>query len=216
MSFMGEVVSHSKGIWVECLNTPFVQELKTGKLPREKFKQYMIQDSIYLKHYARVFGKAIYHSGALKDIQTYYSVLSFVNDSESAVRLDYLKQFDITDDDIELIAPLPENKNYIDFMLEAAERGNVCEILMTVLPCMLSYGYIARELASEPITKDSQYWDFIQDYANDDCYEACKQLEDFADSKCKNLSDAEKDELKSIFRKASLLELDFWKMAYQE
>ena len=44
-------------------------------------------------------------------------MLNFVNDTESEVRLDYLKQFYITDDDIELIAPLPENQNYIDLCL---------------------------------------------------------------------------------------------------
>ncbi|MCI2039084.1 MULTISPECIES: hypothetical protein [Clostridium] len=61
----------------------------------------MIQDSIYLKHYARIYGKAMYHSTVLKDIQLYYSVLRFITDTESAVRLSYLKQFGMTDDDIE-------------------------------------------------------------------------------------------------------------------
>nr|WP_275507178.1 hypothetical protein [Clostridium coskatii] len=37
----------------------------------------------------------------MKDIQLYYSVLRFITDTESAVRLSYLKQFGMTDDDIE-------------------------------------------------------------------------------------------------------------------
>lgn len=48
---------------------PFVQELKSGILPFEKFKLYMIQDSIYFRHYARAYGKAMYHSTELRDIQ---------------------------------------------------------------------------------------------------------------------------------------------------
>ena len=64
-------------------------------------------------------------------------MLNFVNDTESEVRLDYLKQFCMTDNDIELIAPLPENQNYIDFMFEIASHGKNEEILMAVLPCML-------------------------------------------------------------------------------
>ncbi|MFR3251578.1 MAG: hypothetical protein ACLTQL_11180 [Eisenbergiella sp.] len=94
----------------------------------------MIQDSIYLKNYARIYGKAIFHAATLREIQLYYSMLNFVNDTESEVRLDYLKQFCITDDDIELIAPLPENQNYIDFMFEIASHGKNEEILMAVLP----------------------------------------------------------------------------------
>lgn len=113
MAFMKDILTHNIPIWEECAATPFVQEVQTGKLPLEKFKRYMIQDSIYLKNYARIYGKAIFHAATLREIQLYYSMLNFVNDTESEVRLDYLKQFCITDDDIELIAPLPENTVYL-------------------------------------------------------------------------------------------------------
>ena len=216
MSFMKETLNRALPIWDTCIETPFVQELKKGTLPMEKFKQYIIQDSIYLKHYARVYGKAIYHSTILKDIQLYYSILSFVTDSESAVRLSHLKQFGLTDNDIEGIAPLPENQNYIDFMLDIAEEGNVCKILMAVLPCMLSYSYIFRKIASETETKKSRYWDFIADYADEYYADDCKLWSDFAERKCASLPSHERKELTAIFEKASLMELDFWEMAYKE
>ncbi len=212
MSFLQEVLNHNIPIWDECANTPFVRELQCGTLPFEKFKQYIIQDSIYLKHYARVYGKAIYHSEKLRDIQIYYNCLSFVTDTESAVRLNYLKHFGMTDDDIEFIKPLPENKNYIDFLFEIAERGNIPEILMAVLPCMMSYSYIFRKIA--PNSAKSPYNDFICDYADEKYSESCKEWSQFADEKCRNLSNHEKEHLYSIFEKASFLELDFWKMAY--
>ncbi len=216
MKFMKKTMDVSVPIWNESLNTPFVQELKTGILPYEKFKNYMIQDSIYLKYYARVYGKAMYHSTTLKDIQLYYSILSFVTNRESVVRLNYLKQFGMTDNDIELIAPLPENQNYIDFMLNIAERGNICEILMAVLPCMLSYSYIFRAIAAESEADKSKYWDFIQDYADEQYFEGCKTLCDSTDKKCASLTIVDKENLNSIFKEASLLELGFWKMAYKE
>lgn len=175
MAFMKDILTHNIPIWEECAATPFVQEVQTGKLPLEKFKRYMIQDSIYLKNYARIYGKAIFHAATLREIQLYYSMLNFVNDTESEVRLDYLKQFCITDDDIELIAPLPENQNYIDFMFEIASHGKNEEILMAVLPCMLSYSYIFRKLASVPTSRESRYWDFIKDYADEQYAESCKE-----------------------------------------
>lgn len=216
MSFMKETMNRALPIWDTCAETPFVQELKKGTLPLEKFRRYIIQDSIYLKHYARVYGKAMYHSTTLKDIQMYYSVLCFVTDTESAVRLSYLKQFDLTDSDIEGIAPLPENQNYIDFMLNIAEEGNVCKMLMAVLPCMLSYSYIFRTIAVEPETKKSKYWDFIEDYADERYAEDCTLWIAFADEKCAYLPDDEEEQLTAIFEKSSLLELDFWKMAHKE
>ena len=175
MAFMKDILTHNIPIWEECAATPFVQEVQTGKLPLEKFKRYMIQDSIYLKNYARIYGKAIFHADTLREIQLYYSMLNFVNDTESEVRLDYLKQFCMTDNDIELIAPLPENQNYIDFMFEIASHGKNEEILMAVLPCMLSYSYIFRKLAAVPTSRQSRYWDFIKDYADEQYAESCKE-----------------------------------------
>jgi len=216
MSFMKETIRKSLGIWDECVKSDFISELKKGSLPLEKFKNYMVQDSIYLKHYARIYGKAIFHSTNLRDIQLYYSILSFVTDTESAVRIHYLSSFGMADDDIEFVQPLQENQNYIDFLLEIAEGSNICEILMAVLPCMMSYSYIFRKIADEPDSSKSRYWDFIQDYADGQYYEDCITWGKFAARKCKNSTDGEKEHLSKIFEKASILELDFWKMAYKE
>lgn len=215
MSFMQEVMEQNTPVWDNCAESPFVRELQQGTLPFMKFKGYMIQDSIYLKQYARIYGKAMYHSTTLRELQLFYSVLSFVTEKESVVRVNYLKQFDMTDSEIEFIQPLPENQSYIDFMFEIAEQGKLCEILMAVLPCMLSYSYIFRKLAAEPDTACSGYSDFIEDYADDLYYEDCRCWIAYADEKCMELPEEEKEYLKTIFHKASLPELAFWNMAYR-
>jgi len=216
MTFMDEVVKQNIPIWEKCAVTPFIKDLQTGTLPEEKFKQYMIQDSIYLKNYARAYGMAIYRSANLKDIQMYYSILSFVTDGESLVRLSYLRQFGLTDEEIEYIKPLPENQKYIDFLQQTAERGNDCDILMAVLPCMLSYSYIFRKIAAAQNIAESRYSDFIQDYAEEQYFENCKIWCAFADSKCNALPQCERERLSSIFKTGSLLELAFWEMAYRD
>lgn len=60
MTFMETVLKQNYPIWDKCTNTLFVQNLKSGTLPIMHFREYMIQDTIYLKHYAHVYGKAIY------------------------------------------------------------------------------------------------------------------------------------------------------------
>ena len=214
MTFMEEIVRENIPIWDTCAATPFIRELCKGTLPAEKFKRYMIQDSIYLKHYARVYGMAIYHSTNLREIQTYYSILSFVTDEESSVRLSWLRQFGLSDDDIEYFKPLPENQKYIDFLLKTAERGNVPEILMAAFPCMLSYSYIFRKTAGTQNDGNLRYADFIQDYADEQYFESCKSWCEFADRKCNDLPWDEKERLRGVFKMGSQLELEFWKMAY--
>ena len=80
MSFMEGILKQNISVWDKCIATMFVQDMKHGKLPAEDFKEYMVQDSIYLKNYARVYGKAIYHAETLREIQLYYSILNFVTD----------------------------------------------------------------------------------------------------------------------------------------
>lgn len=216
MLFMKEVLLQNQPLWDKCAESLFVRELQDGTLPLEKFMRYMIQDSIYLKHYARIYGKAIYCSSTLRDIQQFYTALSFVTDRESVVRLNWLEKFQVKDNEIELIVPLPENQNYIDFLIDIAERGNGCEILMAVLPCMLSYSYIFRKIAARPGTENSRYIDFIRDYADDLYEEECRGWSAFADEKCRELPTEEQENLKAVFKKASILELQFWNMAYGE
>ena len=55
MSVMREIVENSLPVWKECLETDFVKQLVNGSLDEEKFKGYIIEDTLYLREYARVF-----------------------------------------------------------------------------------------------------------------------------------------------------------------
>lgn len=215
MEFMKQTVSEALPIWDDCMQSSFVQELKEGTLSEMKFKKYMIQDSIYLKYYAKVFAKAMYHAETLADMQVFYSVLCCVTDSESVVRLNYLKSYHMTDADIEHIKPLAQNRRYIEFMMETAKKANINEMLMAVLPCMLSYSYIFAKIQKE-ISANNHYEDFISDYADKEYAKECENWTTFADEKCKDCTPCEQEKLKEIFKQASYLELDFWNMSYQE
>ena len=84
MSFIRKTVENSMDIWDACLRHPFLAELHTGRLPEEKFTSYIVQDSIYLREYARVFGLGIQKSETYRDIRAVYSQLGFVTDHDSA------------------------------------------------------------------------------------------------------------------------------------
>ena len=157
---------------------------------------------------------AIYRSTALRDIQFYHSILGFVTERESAVRLSYLQKFGLSDDGIEGVAPEPETRDYIDFLLTIARGGETREILMAALPCMLSYSYIFKKVAGTPGVEGSPYLDFIRDYADDPYAQSCQWCCDFADEKCAALAPGEEELLCRLFTQDSLQELAFWNMAY--
>ena len=208
-------LTHSLPIWEQCKETPFVRKLLDGTLPEAAFRTYVIQDSIYLRHYAQAYGKAIYHAQSLAEIQLYYSALGFVSreGSEMALRLGYLTRLGFTSGEIEEIQPLPENQRYIRFLQETAERGDRREILMAILPCMLSYGYIFQgQTGRVPAPGRLDYRELIREYASEDYGESCREWLVFAGNACKGLPEWEQAALTDIFVRGSLLELGFWRM----
>lgn len=187
MSFVKTLVDNSMDIWEAYLKHPFIIELQQGTLDIEKFKNYIVQDSIYLKEYARVYALGMYKSKTLKEIQNFYSILSFVNADETSTRLKYLKEWNITQEDIEVAEVKKENKEYIDFMMKIAEKQQVPEILMATLPCMFSYCYIGKEIKkNNPNIESTKYWDFIQDYASDLYAQSCIEWGNYAEELCKD------------------------------
>lgn len=55
-------------VWHQFINHPFVLGLGSGELPLESFKGYLIQDYLYLVHFARANALASYKSKNMEDI----------------------------------------------------------------------------------------------------------------------------------------------------
>ena len=98
MTFLEQCIQDSMPIWQDCLESEFVQGVAHGTLPEECFKGYIVDDSLYLREYSKVFAWGILHSHDMEEIRNYYSLLSFVNESEDATRRYYLKHYHLTDE----------------------------------------------------------------------------------------------------------------------
>lgn len=215
MKMIEQAVKDSMDLWEGYLSHPFVKGAEEGTLTPKQFETYLVQDSIYLKEYARVFALAMYRAETLREMQLFYDVLSVVINDESSTRVRFLRQYGVDPDAVDRLPQLPENKAYTDFMLEMAGKG-LREALMAVLPCMLSYCYIAREVVgrSPGALEKSPYGQWLADYASDRYRDKCAQWAAFTDRLCEGDSDARKEELSGIFRVSSQHEMRFWDMSY--
>jgi thiaminase/transcriptional activator TenA len=205
---MNEAIKISRPVWQKSMNLPFIQELKTGKLSKDRFNLYLEQDNIYLLYYVKLCGKAIYNSKGNEEISLYLSLISFAFDTEIGTRTENL-------DKKNSVNVLLENQRYIDFIMSFSNDYNNDRILLVLLHCMLSYQYVFTMIAKDNVVKNSEYYFFIKDYLSDDYRDACNRWTEFANKKYSSLSESKKIELIDIFKKASLLEYDFWNMAYE-
>ena len=213
MNFVKQCIRDSLPIWQQCLDSEFLTRLQDGTLSEDCLKGYIVDDSLYLWQYAKVFAWGILHAQDTDALRTFYSFLAFVNEGEGATRVQYLKRYGLTDEQIQHLPQRPQNKAYTDYMLAAAREG-IPECMMASLPCTLSYGWIFRRLVeSAPAARDTVYWPLVRDYADDSYDEICRRWIEFGNRVCEGLPEARLARCMEIFRECSRLELGFWEMS---
>lgn len=214
MAFVEECVRDSLPIWRACLDTPFLRGLADGTLDENCFLGYIVEDSLYLREYAKVFAWGILHAKSMSEVRTYYSLLSYVSESEDAARLQYLEKYGMTDDEVQALPLRPENQAYVDTMLRAAQQGEgAAECLMACLPCMLSYIWIFKKLLEDhPEVADTVFGPLVREYVSKEYDDECRRWTAFADEVCKELDEIREARCRKIFRACSQHEYSFWRM----
>ena len=192
MTFTQELIEKNLSVWQQCLDSPFLQQLGAGTLDEACFKGYIVDDSLYLREYAKVFAWGMTKAEDLEAIRTYYSLLSFVNEGEGATRLVYL-------------------------MVKAARDGQGApECMMACLPCMVSYQWIFQRLLQQyPNVRQTPFWPLVRDYTSDAYEQACQSWLAYTDRIRQDLDGERKAQCSEIFRECSLHELHFWEMSLQ-
>ncbi len=213
MNFVDTCIADSMPIWEDCLRSEFLVKMAEGTLDEKCFRDYIVDDSLYLRQYAKVFAWGIIGTEDPEAMRTFYSFLSFVNEGEGSTRLQYLKKFGLSDEQVQKLTQRPENKAYTDYMLEASREG-APECMMASLPCTLSYGWIfSQMLKDHPEIKNTIYWPMVRDYTENGYDEICERWIAFGSKICENLPQKRLDRCLEIFRECSRLELSFWEMS---
>ena len=215
MPFVSSLVQEDLPVWQQCLDTEFLRRMEDGTLDEACFKGYIVEDSLYLREYAKVFAWGMTKARTMETLRNYYSLLGFVQESEDVTRLHYLEQFGLSEADLQALPLRPENRAYVDCMINAAKNGEgEAECIMACLPCMLSYSWIFQKLLKEhPAVQDAPYGALVADYAGRDYEEACRDWAAFAEKTCEGLSPERLARCHEIFHACSVYELDFWAMA---
>ncbi len=214
MRFMEEVIAESRPLWDAAAHSDFIEQMGQGTLDKEKFLDYMVQDSLYLRDYARAYAMVLFKSHTMREIQVFYSVLGFVNDHENATRLAYLAQAELTDADVEKIPKKPACAAYTNYLIKIAQEEEIPEILMALMPCMLGYYDVFMQLVQRhPKVLEGYFGPLVRDYIAPGYGESCKIWTDYCEEICKDLDAARREKLKAIFKEASAHELYFWEMA---
>lgn len=218
MRFTEKLLKESMPIWEKYLEHPFIKEIGEGTLDKNKFREYLVQDYLYLKEYAKVFCVGVVKAKTMEEMKFFYNSTKGTMEDETAVHIEYLKEFGISELDAEKGEYKSTTISYTSYMQAIALTGDLDEIAIATLPCTWSYSYIGKYISKKYSNKlqGNFFKPWIDEYASDGFAKFTDEWLAYVDKKCSNLSEEKQKRLIDIFKRSSLYELDFWNMAYDE
>ena len=136
--------NESKEIWDEYLKHPFIVEMGQGTLDKKKFREYLVQDYLYLLDYAKVYAMGLIKSDDVNHMKFFKDSINGIMEDESATHIAYLKELGEDIKTLQRHNIKLENENYTNFMKSIALTGDIQDLIIAVLPCAWSYYYIAK------------------------------------------------------------------------
>lgn len=165
-----------QSIWQAYTQHEFVQKLGNGSLSMETFKQYLVQDYLYLTHFARTNALAAYKSKSMATISASAQIVLHI-EREMELHLDYCKQFGLSKEDIESQKESLACVAYSRYVLDVGQSEDWLALQMALMPCLIGYGVAARRLHEDvgTLREDNPYWKWIENYVAEDYQEAMKK-----------------------------------------
>lgn len=204
-----------KDDWLAYVEHPFVQGIQDGTLPETAFRHYLVQDYLFLIHFARAYSLAAYKAENLADLRAAGDAVRVITEVEMGLHVEYCKDWGITEAEMQAAPEAEENMAYTRYVLERGMAGDLLDLNVALLPCMWGYAEIGARLDTSPDTRrdGNPYLPWIEMYASEDYQEGAKGgLEMLDRLYAERAGEGRMASLMQTFRQASRLEARFWQM----
>lgn len=206
--------------WAAYTGHGFVRRLGDGTLPEANFRHYLIQDYIFLMHFARAYALAVYKSESLADMRQAAGTLDALLNHEMSLHIKICAGWGLSEADIVAAPEATQNMAYTRFVLERGLAGDLLDLLTALAPCVLGYGEIGAALLADPASKldGNPYRDWIETYAGSEYQEVAAASRDQLDRVAAEriggdvTASGRWPSLQKTFTAATRLEIGFWDM----
>ena len=209
--------NHKKN-WLLYTKHDFVNKLSNDTLKKEKFLHYLTQDYLFLIQFSKAWALAILKSDNLEEMKIAASTVNDLINFEMELHISLCANYGISKSDLENADEENANIAYTRYVLELGYSGDFLDLLSSLAPCVLGYGEIGLNCQnSNPKTLMYKKW--IETYSSIEYQDVCKNVSGLIDKAFllrlgTNFENTYKwKKVNQIFKKATLLEVDFWNMA---
>jgi thiaminase/transcriptional activator TenA len=217
---LARLIEETGGDWDRFTHHRFVTDLAAGTLDRTAFRYYLVQDYRFLVHFARAWALVAVKSEDVDDIRDAAALVQTLVDDELKLHVETCAGWGIAEDQLKATAEDPANAAYTRFVLERGFAGDMADLLVALMPCVIGYAEIGARLATDPATaRDGNPFEaWIATYAGD-AYQsgAAAAAAQLSRVLARRLGDEpwrhpRWPELAATFATATRLEIGFWEM----
>lgn len=209
------LVSAAGTAWSAYTRHEFVLALARGDLPEPAFRRYLVQDYLFLLHFARAWGLAVYKSDTLAEMRRAQSLVAATLDVEIGLHVDYCRGWGLSEAEMAAEPEAVQTVAYTRFVLDRGLAGDRLDLEVALAPCMIGYAEIAAERMADPATRrdDNRYREWLDMYAGTEYQSLARDCAAALDEQfARRGGEGRFPALAASFTAATRLEADFWQM----
>ena len=207
--------SSIEDLYAAILRHPFLTGLTDGTLERDAFRFYVIQDSVYLRDYAKALAITAGRAPGTADTEVFTRSALSALEVERELHATLFREMGIDPDEAAEASPAPTNLAYTSYILRVVQTGSYADAVAAVLPCGWIYWEVGKELVSRG-SPDPVYRRWLETYGGEEYAESMREWLALTDRLGETLSATDLERVRDIFVQASRYEWMFWDMGYRK
>jgi thiaminase (transcriptional activator TenA) len=214
----GRLVAAAGQDWPAYTRHEFVLHLARGDLPEAAFRRYLVQDYLFLLHFARAWGLAVYKSDSLAEMRRAQSLVAATLDVEIGLHIEYCRGWGLSEAEMEAEPEAPATIAYTRFVLDRGLAGDRLDLEVALAPCIVGYAVIGAERMADPATKldGNRYREWLEMYSGPEYQELAREAGAALDEQfARRGGERRFPALAAGFATAARLEADFWQMGLE-
>jgi thiaminase (transcriptional activator TenA) len=211
----GRLVAAAGASWRAYTRHEFVLRLAAGDLPEACFRRYLVQDYLFLLHFARAWGLAVYKSDTLAEMRRAQALVAATLDVEIGLHIEYCRGWGLSETALAAEPEAAETIAYTRFVLDRGLAGDRLDLEVALAPCIVGYAEIAAERMADPMTRrdGNGYREWLDMYAGAEYQSLAREAAVALDEQfARRAGEGRVPALAATFAAATRLEADFWQM----
>jgi thiaminase/transcriptional activator TenA len=214
----GRLRRDAGAVWDGYVAHDFVRALGSGTLPEAAFRHFLIQDYLFLIHFARAHALAGFKAMHLADIRAAAAAVSAIVDVEMPLHVSYCAGWGLSEQQMADAPEAMETMAYTRFVLERGLAGDLLDLRVALAPCLIGYGESGERLLVDPATRrdGNPYDEWIVAYTSEGYRGAVRDAVAMLDRLGESHGAAARyPQLLAAFVAGTRLETAFWDMAWR-